>query len=58
MEKVKVSMPTPMSNIRQEIDTDKIWVHWGGSKEVRLSAVLEFILKQIQDADTSKQDLR
>jgi len=48
-ETVKISWPTPFSNIRQELDLDKVYVHWGTNKEIRLSDVLERVLKEIEN---------
>ena len=49
-DQIKISIPTRMSNINQEIEADKIWICWGSEKEIRLSSVLEFVLKQIEVA--------
>lgn len=48
MTEVKISIPNPFSSTREEIDTNEVWIHWGETKEIRLSDVLEFILKQIE----------
>ncbi len=47
-EPIKLSWQAPLENTRTSLDTDKIWVHWGDNKEIRLSAVLEYVLKQIE----------
>lgn len=49
-EDIKISLPMSLSPHRQRVDIDAkdISLHWGQDKEIRLSDVLEFVLKQIE----------
>jgi hypothetical protein len=53
-DKIRISMPVPMSHIRQEIDADNIWVHWGTDKEIKLSELLKFVMKQVERHGTEE----
>lgn len=57
MERVKIVFPTLDKHIMEEIDTDKIYLEWGDTKEIKLSEVLNFILNQIEQEDLKKKSI-